>query len=202
MPFSVSSQLSTVVGYAERLAPQSVLDIGTGMGQYGLLLRNSLESVNLFEIHDNIGWQRPRSEWRIRIDGIEGFAGYITPVHDYSYSNMIICDAIRALKNISSNSYDLVLAVDIIEHFDKVDALVFIDECQRVCSKGLLIATPREFIVQGVPANPLENHRSHWTEDDFRGFGFSEFLSDDFSIIATFKSFQLNMIRDTTLALF
>lgn len=50
MPFSQSSQLSAILGYAEELKPTSVLDLGTGMGQYGFMLRNNLEFLNLFEI--------------------------------------------------------------------------------------------------------------------------------------------------------
>ena len=73
MPFSQSAQISTIVGCAEALQPQSVLDVGTGMGQYGFLLRNNLEGEHLFEVDGTRGWQRPREQWRVRIDGIEGF---------------------------------------------------------------------------------------------------------------------------------
>ena len=51
MPFSHSAQISTIVGYAERLQPASVLDVGAGMGQYGVLLRNHLEQAVVLEEH-------------------------------------------------------------------------------------------------------------------------------------------------------
>ena len=84
MPFSQSSQISTIVGFVESMRPRSVLDVGAGMGQYGFLLRNNLKSLNLFEIEGTRGWQRDRSQWQITIDGIEGFEGYLTPVHAYT----------------------------------------------------------------------------------------------------------------------
>ena len=48
MPFSQSSQLSTIVGFVEQVNPASIMDVGTGRGQYGFLVRNSLEQANLF----------------------------------------------------------------------------------------------------------------------------------------------------------
>ena len=70
MPFSFSSQISTIVQYIEQLNPASLLDVGVGMGQYGFLSRINLENINLFQIDDDQATQRPRDEWRVRIDGI------------------------------------------------------------------------------------------------------------------------------------
>ncbi|HQU99058.1 MAG TPA: class I SAM-dependent methyltransferase [Nitrosomonas sp.] len=184
MPFSYSSQISTIIGYAENLKPISILDIGVGMGQYGFLLRTNLENLNLFEIHGEIANQRNKNEWKIRIDGIEGYPGYLTPVHDYSYNKIFIGDALSLLTSISNESYDFVLAVDILEHFTKEDGVRFLKECLRIASKSVLISTPKDFIEQEVPANPFENHRSHWTEEDLNKCGFGKFLPDPLSIIA------------------
>ncbi|TXI17957.1 MAG: class I SAM-dependent methyltransferase [Nitrosomonas sp.] len=184
MPFSYSNQISTIIGFSEQQKPAAVLDVGTGMGQYGFLLRTNLENVNLFEIGDTEARQRDKKDWKIIIDGIEGFAGYITPVHEYSYNNLMIGDALELLPTLSGRSYDLVLAIDILEHFDKEEGYVFLQECQRVCRGFVLVSTPREFIEQEIPANPLENHRSHWTENDLKHLGFNTFLPDTLSLIA------------------
>lgn len=93
MPFSYSNQLSTIIGFAEQQNPESILDIGIGMGQYGFLLRTNLENVNLFEIDGSNARQRSRVQWKVRIDGIEGFAGYITPVHESIHTP--ICSSAR-----------------------------------------------------------------------------------------------------------
>lgn len=85
MPFSYSNQLSTIVGYAEQQNPATILDVGIGMGQYGFLLRTNLENINLFEINGAHARQRDKHEWKIRIDGIEGYPGYINAVHEYAY---------------------------------------------------------------------------------------------------------------------
>jgi len=118
MPFSQSSQISTIISFIEQLAPSSILDVGTGMGQYGFLMRNHLEHINLFEINGNVGKQRLKEQWRVKIDGIEGFAGYITPVHDYCYNQIMIGNALDILPTLNSQSYDLIIAIDILEHFE------------------------------------------------------------------------------------
>lgn len=187
MPFSFSNQISTIVGFAEQENPKSILDVGVGMGQYGFLLRTNLENVNLFEINGSNAHQRSKNQWMIRIDGIEGYPGYITPVHEYSYNNLLIGEALKLLPSLEDKTYDLVLAIDILEHFDKEQGVVFLKECQRVCRGSVLVSTPKEFVAQEVPANPLENHRSHWTEDDFRLCGFDYFLPNSLSLIAITK---------------
>lgn len=186
MPFSQTTQLSTIVGFSESLGPSSVLDVGTGMGQYGFLLRNSLESVNLFEIHGSKGWQRDRRDWRVVIDGIEGFEGYLTPVHAYAYTSMKIGDALEILPTIPSGGYDLVLAVDIIEHFEPEDGRRFALECVRIAKRAALISTPKEFIEQAVEANPLENHRSLWTQAQLVELGYSKILPNQESWVAVY----------------
>ena len=72
MPFSQSSQISTIVQYGEALNPASILDVGAGLGQYGFLFRTNLENIGLFEINGAHGRWRTKAEWRVRIDGIEG----------------------------------------------------------------------------------------------------------------------------------
>ena len=68
-----------------------------------------------------------------------------------------------------------VLAIDILEHFEKEQGIAFLQECRRVSRGSVLVSTPKDFVAQEVLANPLENHRSHWTEEDFRLCGFDSF---------------------------
>jgi SAM-dependent methyltransferase len=184
MPFSHSAQISTIVGYAERLQPASVLDVGAGMGQYGVLLRNHLEHEHLFEVTGSVGRQRPRDQWRVRIDGIEGFAGYLTPVHAWAYQEVRIGNALDLLPAIPAGQYDLVIAIDILEHFETGDGLRLLAECRRIARRAALVSTPREFHAQQVPANPYEDHRSVWSAEQLREAGYRELLDDAVSWVA------------------
>ncbi len=178
MPFSHSGQISTILQAVERLQPRSVLDVGVGMGQYGFLLRNNLEHLNLFQIDGQQGRLRDRREWRVQIDGIEGFAGYITPVHDWAYNKVSIGNALDLLPRVASGAYELVMAIDILEHFDHAEGERFVKECQRIASRKVLISTPKDFIAQTVEANPLEDHRSVWTRQELATLGLVQVLED------------------------
>ena len=184
MPFSQSGQISSIVAYCETLQPQSVLDVGVGMGQYGFLLRMNLENVHLFVVDGAAAWQRDKADWRVRIDGIEGCATYLTPVHDYVYNRMIIGEALAELRRLPDGAFDLVLAVDILEHFERDDGWLFLTECRRVCRRACLVSTPKDFMHQEIEANPLENHRSHWSQHDLQQAAFDRFLPDSFSWLA------------------
>jgi hypothetical protein len=194
MPFSQSGQISSILQYCESLQPASVLDVGVGMGTYGILLRTHLEHLNLFKIEGAQGSLRPRAEWGKRIDGIEGFAGYLTPVHAYAYNHIFVGDALEKLSKLPDAAYELVMAIDIVEHFTKADGLVFLKECRRVCSRACLVSTPKEFIHQEIPANPFEDHRSHWLQKELEVQGFANTIDDEVSwvMVHSKKSVKIN----------
>ncbi len=183
MPFSQSSQITSIVRYIEKINPASLLDVGTGMGQYGFLSRINLENVNLFKIEDGRGFQRPKREWRVRIDGIEGFREYITPVHEWCYDDIMIGDARRLLPSIPDDTYEMVIAVDILEHFTKQDGFEFLNQIRRIASRSVLVSTPKSFVAQEVEANPYENHRSVWGLDELQRYGFDTVIDNDESWI-------------------
>jgi len=188
MPFSQTSQISTILNYIERLFPHTILDVGVGMGQYGFLLRTNLEGSNLFRIENGVGRQSFKEEWQIQIDGIEGCGGYFTPVHEYSYNRLLVGEALELLATLPTGSYELVLAIDILEHFDPERGKLFLAQLQRVASKAALISTPKEFIPQEVPANPYENHRSHWKLTELNGCGYKKLLDNDCSWIVIYET--------------
>lgn len=188
MPFSQSSQISAIVGCIEALRPGSVLDVGVGMGQYGFLLRANLEHVGLFQVDGAQGRQTPRERWQVRIDGIEGYAGYLTPVHEWAYNRVTVGDALQVLPTLADGSYDLVIAIDILEHFETPQGLVFLQQCRRVARRMALVSTPKQFCEQHVQANPFEDHRSVWSREELAAQGYTRVLPNDESWIAVWES--------------
>lgn len=188
MPFSQSSQISSIVGWVEVLQPESILDVGTGMGQYGFLFRNALEQENLFQVEGRQASQRDKAGWRVRIDGVEAFSTYLTPVHDYAYNRILVGDAQALLPTIADNSYDLVVAIDVLEHLDDEPGARFLAELRRISRRAVLISTPKTFHAQEIEANPYENHRSVWSYDQLAAAGFREMLPNSESwIVASRK---------------
>jgi len=186
MPFSQSSQISAIVQFGEAVNPASLLDVGVGMGQYGFLFRTNLENVGLFDIDGANATWRPKNRWRVKIDGIEGCKDYITPVHDFAYNSVMIGDALECLSTIADKSYELVIAIDILEHFWKEDGWRLLSELARVSSRATLVSTPKIFCAQEFEANPLETHRSLWSAEDLAQAGYGGILENGESWVATF----------------
>jgi 2-polyprenyl-3-methyl-5-hydroxy-6-metoxy-1,4-benzoquinol methylase len=66
--------------------------------------------------------------------------------------------------------YDLVLMIDVLEHFDRDDGFASLRKATSVGAE-VLISTPRRPRPQGaVKGNPFERHRSRWTAADFAGY--------------------------------
>lgn len=47
-----------------------------------------------------------------------------------------------------------------------------------------MVSTPKEFIPQEIEANPYENHRSLWTEEQLKEQGYTQFIPNNISWIA------------------
>ncbi len=182
MPYSHPWKISSLVAVMLKYAPDSILDVGAGEGMYGFLARHHLVNQAV--------WEGVGDASSLRIDAIEGYEPYITDNMRLAYDEIIVEDALTALGNIENHSYDLVLALDILEHFDRLDGLYFLQECRRV-GRLTIIATPNHFIHQESAENPLENHRSIWRRREFKRLGAALLLPDDYSLIALFASDRL-----------
>lgn len=132
-----------------------MLDIGIGFGKYGVLAREYLE---LWDSNVSYG------KWLRQIDGIEVYEGYITPLHRYIYDNLYIGNVNTILKDLDEY-YDLIIMIDVIEHFEEDVGSNIIKYCIGK-TRNLLVATPKKPCQQGaVFGNEHETHRSVWKPD-------------------------------------
>ena len=173
MPTSNLSQVIKIMELILMTQPKSLLDVGVGFGKYGFLTREYLE------LWDG---SNQYNDWKRRIDGIEIFPEYLTPVHDYIYDNVYIGNALEILPTLSEK-YDLILLVDIIEHFTFEEGLMLIKSTIEH-GKNVLISTPKHMAMQGSAfGNPFETHRFQWTKTDFDIFDNKFFIRDRDAII-------------------
>lgn len=157
MPSSHPYQLNEILEIIIETNPRKLLDIGIGFGKYGFLSREYLE---LWDPDGVYGTNKRQ------IDGIEAFEAYVTPLHKLIYDHIYIGDAKDILPAISSK-YDLILMIDVFEHFSKEDGLKVLDECRRL-GRNVLISVPRIMSIQeDVHGNPYETHRYNWKRKDF-----------------------------------
>ena len=161
MPSSQHYQINEILDLILRVKPASVLEIGPGFGKYGYLCREYLE---LWDGRNAYG------DWKCRIDCIEAFADYITPVHRQIYSNIYTGDATDLLPSLDFR-YDLILMVDVFEHFTYETGRRLLALCLEKAGH-VLIATPKSVNMQEeVFGNEYERHRFEWKRSHLREFG-------------------------------
>jgi hypothetical protein len=168
MPSSHYFQLNEIVDLISLTDPGKLLDIGIGFGKYGFLAREYLELWN--DIGDYNKWER-------QIDGIEAFEPYITPVHKFIYNNVFLGNAIEILPDLK-DKYDLILMIDVFEHFTYQDGLKLLGECRKK-GKNILISVPIEMSAQeAVYGNEFETHKYPWKKTDFKDIHDKFFLEN------------------------
>ena len=138
------------------LRPHSVLDIGIGYGKYGVLAREFLEFWLEY---------KPYEERKIKIDGIEAFPQYVNAGHRYYYDDIHIGNALDLVPTLGQ--YDLILIIDVLEHFTEKDGLELLRQCKSK-GKHILVSTPLDIGDQGaVFGNEFERHRFQWKKKHF-----------------------------------
>ncbi len=157
MPTSQPRTVTTVFSIVQLLQPKSVIDIGVGHGKTGILLREFLDIMSL---------RYNKEEWVTRVYGIEAFSAYRNPVWDYAYDSVTIGDGLECLQKLPH--VDLILALDVWEHFEQSYATQMLDACLKK-AEVLLISTPKSPLRQAdVFGNPFERHVSKWSPKDFK----------------------------------
>jgi hypothetical protein len=154
------------------LKPTSVLDIGVGFGKYGVLCREYLDL-----------WDgRQKYEFTKRIDGVEVFPNYITPLHKFIYNNIYSEDIIKLVDKIDFK-YELVLLIDVLEHFNKDQGKWLLEKLLSKCT-GILVSIPKKPGPQkDAFDNIYETHRSRWTKNELTNIGNCNFTKDNTSFI-------------------
>jgi hypothetical protein len=173
MPTSHLYQVIDIMELILFTAPQSILDVGVGFGKYGFLSREYLEL-----------WNRKGKycDWRVRIDGIEAYEDYLTPVHKFIYDDIYIGNAVDILSNLKAK-YDLILLIDVLEHFEYEQGLILLSKSASI-GKNMIVSTPHEIgINENIFSNAFEIHKFQWNKSHFRLFKNIYFLPNELSLI-------------------
>ena len=148
MPGSFGVFDDIVAALVRRIAPELFLDIGTGAGKYGTIVRDAAP--------------------KCRRIGLEVEPSYISRFNLPSiYDEIWVKDAARLMREDVGSAYDLVIIGDCIEHMPKslgIDLLNFL----TYRSAYTIVLAP-EFVIQDAAGGVAsEAHISVWSEEDFR----------------------------------
>lgn len=81
-------------------------------------------------------------------------------------------------------SFDAVVALDVVEHFKKKDALNLIKSMEIIARKKIIIFTPYGFTQQHpYDGNPYQVHKSGWVIEDFKIRGYNVYGMRGFRFI-------------------
>lgn len=157
MPSSYPENIPQVIKILQEYSPERILDIGPGRGKYGLMAKEYLGEDTL-------------------VNAIEVFPQYIDErlrsIYDTVFQE-------NALDYREEDYYDLVMVIDVIEHWAMDDAYELIDHLlESGCN--VLVVTPRADLPQGaVNGNEWEKHISDWHTGHIEGrYNFKEYSND------------------------
>ena len=76
------------------------------------------------------------------------------------------------------NSFDIVYALDIIEHIEKAESLRLIEDCKRIAKKAVILETPKGFVpqnmdIQGFGADHFQTHSCGWEVEELEDLDFN-----------------------------
>ena len=172
MPFSNTEQISPILAEITRLHPRSILDVGCGLGLYGMLCRIHLDLYHDPEFYRKLDGSHA---WTTRIEGIEGCETYTPFIPAWAYDKLHLGNALDIIPTLTDNQYDLILILAMIEHLTQDEGVWLLSQLKRV-GRAIILSVPKNWQEQKIEGYPLETHRSHWTEQDLRDMGFTRFL--------------------------
>jgi hypothetical protein len=156
LPISISDILVSEISRLEKVSTQlSVLDLGAGSASYW----------------DKVLKKFPHMQFKLDLMdavAIESPASSSSNVTTLRIQGQVPID----LSDIRSDTYDLVVAFDLIEHLTKDQGYMLLYEIDRVSSGTSVVFTPQGFVWQPPSVNNEFNaHISGWTPQELKKLG-------------------------------
>lgn len=89
------------------------------------------------------------------------------------HNEYVQADVLAIDTKFAPESFDIVVALDLIEHLEKSDGLKLLDMMESIAARKVVVYTPNGFLPQGDrESNPWQVHLSGWTTEEFRNRGY------------------------------
>jgi hypothetical protein len=159
MPSSAPQAFPFVAETMIALKPKSFLDVGCGMGLYGLAARifGGLWSDEQMAPAETLSC--------MRVDAIEIFPETILPWHPTIYNHVNLGAAKDILPDMGH--YDMIYEGDNLEHMTEADAADVLRMCWERADKLYMLAVPLDGTIcqRHLHNSTHESHLSAWTPD-------------------------------------
>ncbi len=107
--------------------------------------------------------------------GVDGFSPSLKTskakdIHDeYMQADLLEID-----RKFDLASFDCIIAIDVIEHFEKGRGVELLHKMESLARKRVIIMTPNGFLPQAEHSgNIYQRHLSGWAAEEFRAMGYS-----------------------------
>lgn len=109
--------------------------------------------------------------------GVDIYEPYLKAIESNIPYVVIKYDIRRIADIFIDNSFDVVYALDIIEHLCKEESLLLVEQCKKIAKKAVIIETPNGYVpqnldIQGFGAHDYQTHKCGWTVNDLEKIGF------------------------------
>ena len=150
IPFTTLSAVRHSLGKGA----QSLLDVGCGEGKSISALFDAIRGMYII--------------------GVDAYLPYLKDCR-YGrriYQDLVLCNA--STLPFKDNSFDIVLAIEVLEHLAKENGELMLLEMERIARKQVIITTPLGKANQplNLTYDPLQIHQHIWTPSELRGLGY------------------------------
>lgn len=125
------------------------------------------------------GFNSPIKDCKVNFKvGVDIFDNYLKESKEKNIHDKYIKEDIRNI-NFKSKSFDAVMALDVLEHLEKEEALRMLKKMENWAKKKIIISVPNGFMPQGaIDDNPFQEHRCSFEVEElkkmkFKAFGFN-----------------------------
>ena len=106
--------------------------------------------------------------------GVDGFQPSIDISRaNHLHDDYVKCDLLDIDTHFTPDSFDVTVALDVIEHFSKDDGLRLLQKMEAIAKQRVLIFTPNGFLPQNEHSgNILQRHLSGWSAREMEDMGY------------------------------
>ena len=142
----------------------SFLDIGSGYGKWGFLLKKYFWQISGDSVSSPF------------VAGLDIFMPHLLSLKTMNIYDLLIKANAPRLP-FKDNSFDTVLAIELLEHTDKENGARLLGELKRVAKLRAIVTTPnfkdfRDGLTGLDGYNPHEKHSSYWTVSELKKHNF------------------------------
>jgi SAM-dependent methyltransferase len=136
------------------------------------LARETAGSASVLDVGCGQGGPMVRVPKPPRLVGLDGHAASIERLRAKALYDELICAPLAA-GSIAPGAYDTVVCLDVIEHFEKPEALALIAAMESWARRKVVLATPNGFLPQRpYDDNPFQEHKCGFSVAELRGLGY------------------------------